>query len=80
MKFVLFTLGELKVKEGGFIVKFVKVYEWFDGGGRLKIIFFKSRENKITKLSFIFKIIKSYYISTIYLEKILKCINVSNIF
>ena len=67
MKFVLFTLGGLKVKEGGFRVKFVQVYEWFDGGGRLKIKIFKSRENKITKLSFIFKIIKSYhYISLIY--------------
>jgi len=39
VKFVLFTLSALKVKEGGFRVKFVKVYEWFDGYDRLKIIF-----------------------------------------
>jgi len=32
------TLSGLKVKEGGFRVKFVKVCEWFDGCDRLKII------------------------------------------
>jgi len=41
------TLSGLKVKEGGFRVKFVKVCEWFNGCDRLKIIF-KSRKNKIT--------------------------------
>ena len=70
---MLFTLGGSKVKEDGFSVKFVKVYEWFDGGGRLKIIFFKSMENKITKLSFILKIIKNYhYISLTYCRKNIK--------
>ena len=33
------TLSGLKVKEGGFRVKFVKDCEWFDGCDRLKIIF-----------------------------------------
>jgi len=66
MKFVLFALSGLKVKVGGLRVKFVKVYEWFDGSDRLKIIF-KSKKNKITKLYFILKIIKNYhYISLIY--------------
>jgi len=50
----------LKVKEGGFRVKFVKVCEWFDRCDRLKIKF-KSRKNKITKLSFILKMIKYYH-------------------
>jgi len=54
------TLSGLKVKEGEFKVKFVKVCEWFDGCDRLKIIF-KSRQKKITKLSFILKMIKNYY-------------------
>jgi len=35
----------------------VKVCEWFDGCDRLKIIF-KSRKNKITKLSIILNMIK----------------------
>jgi len=48
------------VKEGGFRVKFVKVYEWFDGCDRLKIIL-KSKKNKITQLCFILKIIKCYH-------------------
>jgi len=39
VKFVLFTLSELKVKVGGFRVKFVEVCEWFDESDRLKIIF-----------------------------------------
>jgi len=39
VKFVLFNLSGLKVKVGGFRVKFVEVYEWFDGCDRLKIIF-----------------------------------------
>jgi len=57
------------VKVGGFRGKFVKVCEWFDGCDRLKIIF-KSRKNKITKLSFILKIFKNYhYISLIYRRK-----------
>jgi len=47
------------LKEGGFRVKFVKVCEWFDGCDRLQIIF-KSKKNKITKLSFILKIMKHY--------------------
>jgi len=33
------TLTGLKVKEGGFRVKFDKVCEWFDGYDRLEIIF-----------------------------------------
>ena len=70
----------LKLKVVGFRVKFVKVYEWFPGCDRLKIIF-KSRKQKITKLFFILKIIKNYhYISLICLRKLLKCINESNIF
>jgi len=48
------------VKESEFREKFVKVCEWFDGSDRLKIIF-KSRKNKITKLSFILKMIKNYH-------------------
>ena len=68
------TLSGLKVKEGGFRVKFAKVCEWFDGCNRLKIIF-KSRKNKITKLSFILKLIKNYhFISLICVEKLLMCI------
>jgi len=35
---------------GGFRVKFVEVCVWFDGFDRWKFIF-KSRKNKITKLS-----------------------------
>jgi len=35
VKFVLFTLSGFKVKVGAFRVKFVKVYEWFDGCDRL---------------------------------------------
>jgi len=54
MKFVLFTLTGFKVKVVGFTVKFVKVYEWFDGCDRLKILL-KSRKNKVTKISFILK-------------------------
>ena len=77
---MFFTLSGLKVKVGGFRVKYVKVYKWFVGCDRLKIIF-KSRKNKITKLSIILKIIKNYhYISLICCKKILKCINESNIF
>ena len=73
MKFVLLTLNRLKVKEGSFRVKFVKVCEWFDGCDRLKIIF-KSRKNKITKLYFILKMVKNYHcISLISVEKILMC-------
>ena len=52
VKFVLFTLSGLKEKVDGLRVKFVKVYEWFDGCDRLKIIF-ESKKNKITKLHFI---------------------------
>ena len=59
----------IKVKDGGFRVKFVKVYEWFDRCDRLKIIF-KSRKNKNTKLSFILKMNKNYhYISLICFRK-----------
>ena len=54
------TLSGLKVKEGGFRVKFVKVCEWFDGSDRLEIIF-KSGKNKITQLSFILNIIRNYH-------------------
>jgi len=68
------------MKVGGLRVKFVKVCEWFDGCDRLKIIF-QSKKNKITKLFFIFRIIKNYhYISLIYRRKIWKCINESIIF
>jgi len=57
---------------GGFRVKFVKVYDWFDECDRLKIIF-KWRKNKITKMSFILTIIKYYhYISLICLRKNIK--------
>jgi len=63
--FVWFTLSGLKVKVEGYRVKFVKVCEWFDGCDRLKIIF-KCERNKITKMSFILKMIKNYhYISFI---------------
>ena len=59
----------LKVKMGGFRLKFVEVCEWFDGCDRLKIIF-KSKKNKMTKLSFILKIIKNCdYISLICCRK-----------
>jgi len=72
VKFVLFTLSGLKVKLGGLRVKFVKVCQWFDGCDRLKVIF-KSKENKITQLYFILKIIKNYhYISLIYRRKNMK--------
>jgi len=60
VKFVLFTLNASKVKVDEFRVKFLKVYEWFIRCDRLKIIF-KSNKNKITKLSFISKIIKNYH-------------------
>jgi len=74
------TLSGLKVKEGGFRVKFVKVCEWFDGSHRLEIIF-KSRKNKITHLSFILNIIRNYhYIIWFVVEKILICANKNNIF
>jgi len=56
VKFVLFTLSGLEEEVGGFRVKFVKVCEWFDGYNRLKNIF-KSRKNRIIKLSFNLKII-----------------------
>jgi len=45
------------VKEAAFKVKFDKVCQIFDGCDRLKIIF-KSRKNKITKLSIILNMIK----------------------
>jgi len=65
VKLVLFTLRGLKIKLSGFRVNFVEIYERFDGCDRLKIIF-KSRKNKITKLSFILNTIKNYdYISLI---------------
>jgi len=48
------------MKVVGFRVMFVKVYEWFVGCDRLKILF-KSRKKQITKLSFILKIIKNYH-------------------
>ena len=71
-KFVLFSLSGFKVKVGGFRVKFVKLCEWFDGCDRLKIIF-KSRKNKITKMSFILTIIKYYqYICLICRRKNIK--------
>jgi len=57
----------MKVSE--FRVNFVEVCKWFDGCDRIKIIF-KSRKNKITKLSFILKMIKNYhYISLICCRK-----------
>ena len=53
----------------GLTVKFVNVCEWFHGCDRLKIIL-KSKQNKITKLYFILKIIQYYhYISLIYRRK-----------
>jgi len=64
VKFGLFTLSGLKVKEGGFRVEFVKACEWFDRCDRLKIIF-KSRKKKISKLSSILKIIKNYYYTSL---------------
>ena len=80
MKFGLFTLSGLKVKDGEFRVEFVRVCEWFDRCDRLKIIF-KSRKKKITKLSSILKIIKNYYLQVWFVvEKISKCINQNNIF
>jgi len=80
VKLVFFTLRGLKVKEGEFRVKFDKVCKWFDGRDRLEIIF-KSRKNKITKLSFILNMIRNYhYISLIFVEKILICINENNLF
>ena len=54
VKFVLFTLSRFNVKVAGFTVKFVKVYERFDGCDRLKIIL-KSSKNKVTKIFFILK-------------------------
>ena len=73
------TLSGLKVKEGGFRVKFVKVCEWFDGSDRLEIIF-KSRKNMITKFSFILNMIRNYhYIIWFLVEKILICTNENNI-
>jgi len=74
------TLSGLKVKEGGFRVRFVKVCESFDGYDRLKIIF-KSRKNKITNLSFILNMVRNYlYIIWFNVEKILICTNENNIF
>jgi len=74
------TLSGLKVKDGGFRLKFVKVCEWFVGCDRLKIIF-KSRKNKITKLSFILNMIRNYhYITWFVVEKIIICTNENNIF
>ena len=68
------------MKVRGFRVNFVEVCEWFDGCDRLKIIF-KSRKNKITKLSFILNMIKNcHYISLFVVEKILICIIENNIF
>ena len=49
-------------------VKFVNIFEWFDGCDRLKIIF-KSMKNKITKFYYILKIIKNHYINLIYRRK-----------
>jgi len=73
------TLTRLKVKEGRFRVKFVKVCEWFDGSHRMEIIF-KTRKNKITKLSFILNMIRNYhYIIWFVVEKILICTNENNI-
>ena len=75
MKFVLFTLSGLKLEVGGFRVKFIKVGEWFIGYDRLKIIF-KSKKNKMTKLSCILKIIKNYdYLSLICCRKNIKMYN-----
>jgi len=67
------------VKEAQFRVKFDKVCEWFDGCDRLEIIF-KSRKNKITKLSFILNMIRNYhYIIWFVVEKILICTSENNI-
>jgi len=67
------------VKEVGFRVKFDKVCEWFDGCDRLEIIF-KSRKNKITKLSFILNIIRNYhYIIWFVVEKKWICTSEFNI-
>ena len=67
------------MKEAGFRVKFDKVCEWFDGWDRLEIEF-KSRKNKITKLSFILNIIKNYhYIIWFVVEKKLICTSENNI-
>jgi len=75
VKFVLFTLSGLKVEVGGFRVNFIKVGEWFIGCDRLKIIF-KSKKNKMTKLSYILKIIKNYdYLSLICRRKNIKMYN-----
>jgi len=65
---VWFTLSGLRVKVGGFRVKFVTVYEWFIGCDRLKIIF-KGKKNKITKLSFILKIIKNYHYKSLVCQR-----------
>jgi len=54
------TLSGLKMKEGGFRVKFFKVCEWFGGSDRLEIKF-KTRKNKITKLFFILNMIRNYH-------------------
>ena len=67
------------MKEVGFRVKFDKVCEWFDGCDRLEIIF-KSRKNKITKLSFILNIIRNYhYIIWFVVQKKLICKSENNI-
>ena len=60
MKLGLLTLRGLKVKVSGFKIKFLEVCEWFDGFDRLKVIF-KSRKNKITKLSFMLNMTKNYH-------------------
>ena len=74
------TLTGIKVKEGGFWVKFVKVCEWFHGSDRLEIIF-KSRKNRITKLSFILNMIRKYHYRIWFVvEKILIRTNKNNIF
>ena len=48
------------MKESELRVNFVEVCEWFDECDGLKIII-KSRKNKVTKLSFILKMIKNYH-------------------
>jgi len=63
----LFILKGLKVKVRGFRVKFVRVCEWFHRFDRLKIIF-KTRKNKITKFSFILKVIKKISLYKIHLS------------
>jgi len=74
------TLSGLKVKEGWFRVRFVKVCEWFDGYDRLEIIL-KTWKNKITNLPFVFNMIRKYhYIILFVVEKILICTNENNIF